>query len=185
MLRPGAVAIALLAAALLAGCVRAFPDEALRGVNRDLTLAALRADPAASVDQRVILGGEILATQPRAGETEIEVLGRRLAGGDSPELSDRSDGRFLVRAPGFLDPAVYAAGRRVTVHGRVAPPEDRPIGNLPYRYPVIAAEGVRLWPQEPTIPYAPPYYDPYWPYWGMYGPYGPYGPWAPWRPWRF
>ena len=178
MLRPGAIVIALLAAAVLSGCVSAFPEDALRGVNRELTLSALRADPTAPVDQRAILGGEILVTQPRVDETEIEVLGRRLRSDDSPERSDRSEGRFLVRARGFLDPAVYAAGRRITVVGTVLAAEERPIGSLPYRYPVIASEGIRLWPQDIAVPYPSPYYyDPYWPsYWGGYGP---------WRPYRF
>jgi outer membrane lipoprotein len=174
MSRSGAIGIAVLAVSVLTGCVSAFPDDALRGVNRELTLSALRADPAASVSQRAILGGEILATQPRVGDTEIEVLGRRLRSDDSPERSDRSDGRFLVRASGFLDPAVYAAGRRITVVGTVVAPEDRPIGALPYRYPVIASEGIRLWPKDVAAPYPPPYlYDPYGYYWG-YGPLRPY-----------
>ena len=149
-------AIALAAGLLLGGCVSAFPEEALRAVNRALSLEELRRDPAAYVNQRVLLGGEILATRPRVGETEIEVLSRRLRGDDTPERSDRSDGRFLVKTPEFLDPAVYAEGRRVTVVGRVTGGEERTIGELPYRYPVIAADRIRLWPRDYAETF-PPY----------------------------
>src|SRR3970040_2295530 len=179
--------VAVVAGLLLGGCVSAFPEEALRAVNRGLTLEELRRDPAAYVNERVLLGGEILATRPRVGETEIEVLSRRLRGGDTQERSERSDGRFLVRTPEFLDPAVYAEGRRITVVGRVTGGEQRAIGELPYQYPVIAADRIRLWPRDfvdagPLSPPSPwPYYDwpytrygppyryravpPYWPYW--------------------
>ena len=169
----------LLAPLLLAGCVSAFPDEALRSVNRAVTVAELRRAPAAYATARVILGGEILATRPRVGETEIEVLARRLRPDDTPERSDRSEGRFLVKTAEFLDPAVYAPGRRLTVLGTVTGEEERQIGELPYRYPLIAAERIRLWPQDVAathiLPVYPPgFYDwPYWPHW----PYAPYGPW--------
>ncbi len=164
---------------LLAGCVSAFPEETLRSVNRALTVEALRQSPAAHLHARVILGGEILVTRPRVGETEIELLARRLREDDTPERSDRSGGRFLVKTPQFLDPAVYAAGRRITVVGSVTGTEERTIGELPYGYPVIAAERIRLWPKDMpaahAVPVYPPgFYDwPYWPYW----PYGPYRTW--------
>ena len=173
---------ALFASLLLAGCVSAFPDEIVRSVNRTLTVAELRQAPAAHVNARVILGGEILATRPRVGETEIEVLARRLRPDDSPERSDRSEGRFLVKTADFLDPAVYAPGRRITVLGTVTAEVERPIGELPYRYPVIAAERIRLWPRDVAathiVPVYPPgFYD--WPYW-PHGPLWPYGPYRTW-----
>jgi outer membrane lipoprotein len=139
----------LVAALLVTGCAASpFPEALTRSVNRSLSVAQIRADPQAYRGTRVILGGEILATAPKARETEIEVLARHLDSGDAPERSDSSPGRFLVRMAGFLDPAVYARGRRVTVLGTVAGVEERPVGELPYVYPVIAAERIKLWPKE-------------------------------------
>ena len=163
--------LVLAAALLVAGCAASpFPEALTRSVNRSLSLAQIRGDPPAHRGEQVILGGEILATTPRPGETEMEVLSRRLDSGDAPERSDASPGRFLARMPGFLDPAVYARGRRVTVLGTVAGVEERPVGELRYVYPVIAAERVKLWPKEgawvggeyppvpldsPVLPYPP------------------------------
>ena len=150
---------------LTAACASAFPDDLLRTVERELTLAVLREAPDQHVGARVILGGEILATTPRPGQTEIEMLGRRLRRDSIPEWSDRSDGRFLVRSTQFLDPAVYAPGRQVTVLGTVTGSEERKLGELAYRYPILAAERIVLWPRplaEP-VPYPWPYfYDPFW-----------------------
>ena len=173
--------LGLALAVLLGGCASAFPKEVMRDVNTSLSADDLRRDPATYQGARVIVGGEILSTQPKPGQTEIELLARRLDDGDAPEHSDRSAGRLLLRSPDFLDPAVYAAGRRITVIGTVTGAEDRKVGELPYRYPVIAIERIRLWPQEvaqyPAYspwgpwPYGPYFYDPY--YYGGRGRYWP------------
>jgi len=139
--------LAAAAALLGAACATTpFPGELTRSVNRALTLRELRADSRAHIGARVILGGDIVATVPRSGETEIEVLSRRLGIGDVPERGDRTDGRFLVRTREFLDPAVYARGRRLTVLGTVVGSEQRRIGELPFAYPVISTERIKLWP---------------------------------------
>src|SRR5437762_146170 len=97
-----------------AGCASApFPDETLRGVDRSLRLGALRASPSAYRGARVMLGGQIIATVPKPGVTEIEILSRRLGDSGAPESGDRSDGRFLARSAKLLDPAIYAPGRRL------------------------------------------------------------------------
>ena len=147
---------------LATGCASAFPDEMLQTVNRQLTLVELREAPDQHVGARVILGGEILVTTPQSGQTTIEVLGRRLRRAQVPEWSDRSDGRFLVRSTRFLDPAVYAPGRQITVLGTVTGSEERPLGEIPYRYPILAAERLVLWPPPVATPPWPYYYDPFW-----------------------
>ncbi|HSE05720.1 MAG TPA: Slp family lipoprotein [Methylomirabilota bacterium] len=163
----------LLPPVLAAGCATAFPDEVMRTVNTAITADELRAMPEAHKGARVIVGGEILATQPREGLTEIELLTRRLRGDDSPARTDSSPGRVLLRAKDFLDPAVYAQGRRITVVGEVAGVEERKIGDVPYRYPVIGLERIRLWAQDvvvvPAYPYSWPYY--YGPYWDPFWPH--------------
>jgi len=158
----------ILLAVLVGGCATAFPESVMRTVDTRITADALVRDPAVLKGARVIIGGDILSVQPRPGLTEIELLARRLQGDDSPERSDRSPGRVLVHSPEFLDPAVYAAGRSITVVGEVTGVEERKIGEVPYRYPVIRAERIRLWPKDVAL--GPGYY----PYpWG-FSPYGPY-----------
>lgn len=160
------VRLALLAI-LVGGCATAFPDSVMRTVDTGITADQLATHPDALKGARVIVGGDILSIQPRPGVTEIELLTRRLRGDDSPEHTDRSPGRALFHTPEFLDPAVYAPGRRITVVGEVTGVEERKIGEVPYRYPVITAERIRLWPRDVLV--APGYY----PYpWGY--PYGPY-----------
>ena len=136
-------------AMITAGCATSpFSEDLARSADRALTLRELRSDPTAHVGARVMLGGEILATIPKPGETEIEVLSRTLRADGVPERGDSTNGRFLLRTPDFLDPAVYAPGRRLTVLGTVAGRSERRVGDLPYVYPVISAERIKLWPKE-------------------------------------
>lgn len=58
-----------------------FPENLARSADRALTLRELRTDTTAHLGARVILGGEVLATTPKPGETEIEVLSRPLRAG--------------------------------------------------------------------------------------------------------
>ena len=160
----------LLLAVLSGGCATAFPESVMATVNTQITADGLLSAPDAFKGARVILGGEILGVQPRPGLTEVELLTRRLRGDDSPERTDQSPGRALLHTAEFLDPAVYAPGRRITVVGVVAGVEERKIGEVPYRYPLITVELIRLWPRDIVV--APAYY----PYpWG-FGPYGYYDP---------
>jgi len=158
----------VLLATLVGGCATAFPESVMRTVDTRISADELARQPDAVKGARVILGGEILAVQPRQGLTEVELLMRRLRGDDAPERSDRSPGRALLHTPEFLDPAIYAPGRRITVVGEVTAAEERKIGEVPYRYPVIKAERIRLWPKDVVVS---PVYHPY--PWG-YSPYGPY-----------
>ncbi len=161
--------ILLLVGLLLAGCGSVFPKDSLLGVNRALTPAELRRDPDAHRGERVVLGGVILSTTPKVGQTEIEVLSRPLGESDAPRRTDQSDGRFLVTTPDFLDPAVYATGRRLSVLGAVTGGEERKVGELPYRYPVIRAERMYLWAEDVGLGGYPYYGYPF-----MYGPPGFY-----------
>ncbi len=157
---------------LLAGCATV-PEAIRRPPPGDLQPDEVRAaaTPQDYLGATVRWGGTIAAVRNLAQETEIEIVARRLDGQGRPQGDDTSRGRFLVRVSGFLDPAIYAPERELTVRGRLEGVLQRPIGEYPYRYPVVRAEQVYLWPPRPTQPApAPPYYyDPFW-----------YDPWYPW-----
>jgi len=160
--RRSALAATLLLA--LMGCASVVPEEFQAGADRTLTLTDIWARPEASRGRTMILGGEILQVTPKPSGTEVEVLERPLGRQDRPERTDTSQGRFLVMMEGFLDPAVYRAGREVTVVGDVEGVTARPIGEVTYTFPVLRGRYLYLWPiREPVV-----YYEPVWPYpyWG-------------------
>ncbi len=123
----------------------------------------------------VILGGYILETTNLASETILKVLQTPLRMGEEPESRDSSQGRFLVYCNGFLDPAVYAKDRAVTVAGRVIGSAVEKIGAKRVLYLKIENREIYLWPEYTNLP---PYYYPR-PYpWSWHGyPNYPYSFW--------
>jgi len=166
---------AVLATALITGCASKVPPSIREPIAGSPTLAAVHRQPAAYVGDAVRWGGTIVAVANGPDTTRIEVVGRKLRGEGRPRAGDTTPGRFLADVTGFLDPALYAAGRSVTVVGTLAPPETHTIGDYPYRFPVVRVRSHYLWPEEEPARerhYPPPwYYDPWHPHPWPYHPY--------------
>lgn len=142
----------------------------------------LRLHPEAYIGETVILGGQVIETRNRPEGTTLVVLERPLGLGERPVQANASGGRFLVRFPEFLDPVVFAAGRKVTVAGVVTGTVTEKIGDAEVSCVLLDGREVHLW-KESEPPYYPiPWYSPYptwYPYWYPYW-YDPY--WGS-RPW--
>lgn len=163
----------LLAAAWLAGC-STVPEAIRRAPDAEVTLATARTAPEQYRGTAVRWGGSIVTVRNLKDESVIEIVSRRLESYGRPLEEDRSDGRFLATVRGFVDPAIYSAGREVTVRGTITGSVEQTIGEHRYRFVQVAVEEVYLWPPrvEP-VPYY--YYDPFW------DPYYPWG-WPYYRP---
>ena len=140
---PAALIILVMA---LAGCAAGISEQARSKVTYAGTFRALQKDTGRYQGQTVMLGGKILQTQAMEGATEIVVLQLELNSSDRPQDNDQSQGRFIIRSSGFLDPAIYPPGALITVVGTVQTNEVRPIGQMAYRYPVIKLVEIKKWP---------------------------------------
>jgi len=142
-----------------------------RETDRAIGFQGLFGDPDAYRGRTALLGGEIIEVRNFPGNTLIFVLQRPLGLRDEPAVDKKSGGRFLVIAPGFLDPAIYRAGRKVTVVGIVQGELTRRLGDLDYRYPLALIRDIHIWTEERAGGYD--YYR--WDHWG-WGWY-PSSPW--------
>lgn len=145
MTRPSTVPrlLAIAAAMALGACATA--PQPLRGEFSPVTPE--QAGSSGAEGERVRWGGSIIAVDPRTDSTCFEVLGRPLSGNARPRDTDLGTGRFLACRGGFYDPAIFAEGREMTVVGRIAGSEVRPVGEYAYPYPRVDAEVVFLWPE--------------------------------------
>lgn len=173
MMQPRAQSLAAALLLLLAGC--ASTPEALQGTFRAL-------DPAAAAEgdigSNVRWGGTLLEVRPEKQRTCFEILSRPLSDTGRPRADASSGRRFIACRDGFVDPAAFPAERLVTVAGELTGFHTRPIGDYDYRFPVVTARAIHLWP-EPVQrdPYPPPWwYDPYYPSPYYHGRY-PYWRW--------
>lgn len=106
---------------LLAGCAHSPIVESWRqAAANQPSFEEINADPEAFTGQKVILGGEVARAKFQPEVAEIEIWQKRLDSGDRPEESfGPSQGRFLVRCTGALDPADYFRGSPITVAGEI------------------------------------------------------------------
>jgi outer membrane lipoprotein len=164
----------LLLVGWLVGCATAPPvyDPIQDGNFQGPTLAAARAQPDAFLQTRVRWGGTIARVDNRREETWLEIVEQPLGKNGRPTETDASAGRFIARVPDFLDPAIYAVGRSITVVGVLTGVTPGQVGDYRTTYPVVTVERHRLWPEfrPPEVLYVP---APLW--------YGPGYPWGYWR----
>lgn len=133
---------------LMSACAPVISQKTMSTVDKSISFTTLQQNPNAFKGRIVLLGGQIIATTVKADETWIEILEKSLDYQQRPSDTDKSSGRFLVRFPGFLDPAIYASGRKLTVVGQVDGKVVRPLKDLNYSYPVLTAKEHYLWKPE-------------------------------------
>ncbi|MCB1774772.1 MAG: Slp family lipoprotein [Gammaproteobacteria bacterium] len=171
---PRGIVLSSVLAVLLGGCATAPPAGLEDNLPQQPSQREAQARPDAFVGSAVRWGGEILSVRNDPASTDVEIFGRPLLDNAEPAAEGGDGIRFLARIDGFVDPAEYAPGKRLAVRGTLAKAETRPVGEFPYRYPVVVVERFHLWPaHEPVEPVYwrdPWFYDPWWP-WGPWGPY--------------
>lgn len=108
-------------------------------------------------------GGVIVEVENEANFSALQVLSYPLNSSARPGLDEKEQGRFVVKSPSFLDPAVYTKNTPITVAGNLLGITERKIGNKSLQLPMISANHIQLWQDD--------YYYPYYPYYG-YGGWG-------------
>jgi outer membrane lipoprotein len=133
---------------LLAACTPAISKDSLKMADPTLTFPMLVKDPESYRGKNILVGGQILATNARDGETWVEVLQKPLDWQHEPKDTDESYGRFLVRFSGFADPAIYSPGKKITFLGEVEGKKVQRLREMDYTYPVLIPREHHLWKPE-------------------------------------
>ena len=153
-----------------------------------LSYTEASSDPNSYKNTSVRWGGSIIDVDNEQDYTLIQVLSYPLDFTGRPQFSKPSQGRFVIKSSEFLDPAVYAKDREITVAGVLEGDIERTVGKKTVRLPLVSSISMYLWPIYLADPYGYGYrgyggwgYNPYYGY-GYYGgpPYyggGYYRPW--------
>ncbi len=152
----------IVTAMLLAACASNIPDAIRIAPDNGISIKAVQSSPNSHIDAQVRWGGAIISIDNKPNETWIEVLARPLDYEGEPNSKAADLGRFLARTNRFLDPAIYAPERKITIRGRLENTIVRLIGKHPYRFPLIQIQAHHLWPKPPEI--TDPWHDPWYPY---------------------
>ena len=143
MMRNLSLLIALTALAL-AGC-HPLSQDARTGTDRDLTVAALCADPAAFRGRALVLGGALVHHEQVDGTSLLELMPWRVNRLGEPLYPEETDRRLLVRSPVALDPVTYEPGVLVTFAGRVQGEEAKIRQEQEIRYPLLELIEIHAW----------------------------------------
>lgn len=136
------LAVVLLVAA---GCGTVISENVMKTVDRGIEFKSVVADPAKYEGRSVVFGGTIIKVENFENRTVMEVVQEGMNSQLKPVSKDESAGRFLAKFDRFMDPAIFAAGKKITVAGVVSGTETRPLGKGNYRYPVISPTEHYLW----------------------------------------
>ncbi|UYU30467.1 Slp/YeaY family lipoprotein [Siccibacter colletis] len=171
----------LAAATLLSGCVTV-PD-AIKGTSPtpQQDLARVMNAPELFVGQEARFGGKVMAVENQQGKTRLEIATVRLDEGARPTLNEPSRGRIYAEVTGFLDPVDFR-NQLVTVVGPITGTAEGKIGNTPYKFLVMQAQGYKRWRVTQQVMMPPQPMDPW--LWGPHpwrGGYG-YGGWGWYNP---
>jgi outer membrane lipoprotein len=139
-------------AAILSSCAYPISDVYRREARPDVDFNTVHSDPAAYRGTLVIWGGEIIRTVTTGEKSDIIVLETPLDHWGKPLSDVHSQGRFIVQDNRFLDPAVYAKGRKITVAGVIIGEQRNRLDRTYYNYPLIKADQIHLWEESgPTV----------------------------------
>lgn len=147
MLSRRAINCLALLALLLGGCAGSPPFDTA-GVDRTLLPVRSSVESPDMTGRQVVWGGTIMNTVNLRDRTRVEVLAFPLDKRDKPQLDDPPLGRFIAEQDGFLDPAVYAPDRLISVTGTVTGIEPESSGGSRQGYPSVRAGTLYLWPRE-------------------------------------
>ncbi len=131
---------------VLAGCAGT-PASKRSVAARDITPTQVMTAPDDYRFKSVEWGGIIQHAKNLRERTELEVVAYPLSGDGRPRTDERPLGRFIAARKGYLETADYAKGREVTVRGIVEGIRGGKVGEADYRFPVVAADELKLWPR--------------------------------------
>ncbi|SFW11895.1 Slp family lipoprotein [Nitrosovibrio sp. Nv17] len=157
---------------LLLGACAGLPSGVKDIPVKNVSYGQVIQDPAAYRNTPVRWGGVIIDVENEDSFTLVQVLSYPLSYYGRPQLSRASEGRFVIRSDEFLDPAVYAKDKEITVAGTLQDDVERTIGKKVVRLPLLTSQAIHLWPTYQAGPYGYGYPGP----WGYgFSPYMGYG----------
>ncbi|MBI5016803.1 MAG: Slp family lipoprotein [Deltaproteobacteria bacterium] len=139
--------VSFLLALGVCACVLRAPLDT-RGVDPGLTPDRAAAAAKEASGRTVQWGGLLIRTTNLEEVTELEVLAYPLDRQGRPRTGEAPQGRFLALRDGYVEAAVYAPGRLVTVVGRFSGTRAGLIGAMEYLYPLVKVEQLYLWPAD-------------------------------------
>lgn len=129
---------------LLTACSGLSP--AVRDMHvKDISYKQAKQDIEGYENVPVRWGGIIIDVENEDAYSLMQVLYYPLDYFGRPRLN-KPEGRFVIKSPEFLDPAIYASDREITAAGLIDGMIERIVDKKKIMVPMISSTAIHLWP---------------------------------------
>jgi outer membrane lipoprotein len=111
----------------------------------DVGLNTVKADFASYLEMPLRWGGKIINVTNKKNLSQVQLLFYPLNRFGRPSMAAKTEGRFMISANEFLDPAVYKEGVEVTVLGVLTGKIKQQVGEKILTLPVLSIKHIHLW----------------------------------------
>jgi len=153
----------------LAGC-SGLPKPMRGNAYSNQPLSSVQTNIAHHQNKAFRWGGTVINVVNEKDSSQVQFLFYPINRYGRPLTDRKTEGRFAITSPLFLDPAIYKEGSEVTVTGILSGVIKQRIGKKVLTLPLLTLKDIHLWPEYQQIdnrvylyPYPPhsPYYFPY------------------------
>lgn len=140
----------------------------------NIHLSVVNTDISRYQNTRVRWGGTIISVVNEKNSSQIQALFYPVGSYGRPLVDRKTEGRYAMSTPLFLDPAIYKEGTEITVTGVISGQIQQQVGKKTLALPLLTIDNIHIWPlrqqQEGGFYPYPRYYYPYYynPYFGYY-----------------
>jgi outer membrane lipoprotein len=132
-----------------AGCAPPISRPSLNLVDPSVSFADLLQNLERYRGRTLLLGGAIAAVRGLpGGGSDLELVQFPTDRRGRITATNTSGGRFIARDGVFRDPAIYRAGRLMTLVATVEGVRQGRLGDVDYSYPVLTVHELHLWPED-------------------------------------
>jgi outer membrane lipoprotein len=129
---------------LLSGC------SGLPTVMRDTSysntrLSAVKMDISAYQNMSFRWGGTVINVINKKDSSQIQVLYYPISRYGRPLTDRKTEGRFVITSPQFLDPAIFKEGTAITVTGVLSGEIKQQVGEKTLTLPLLTIDNIHIW----------------------------------------
>ncbi len=136
----------LLALCLLLNACSTLPPAIENAPEPDIAYHQANQDLNSYKNAKVRWGGLIIDVENEQNFSIVQIMNYPLDSFGRPQLSQPTEGRFVIKTPEFLDPAIYTKNSEITVAGSLQGTIERIIDKKHIYPPLILASTIYLWP---------------------------------------
>jgi len=141
----------------------------------NINLSTVKTNIPAYQNKAFRWGGTVINVSNEKDSSLIQLLFYPISRYGRPLIEKKTEGRFAISSPLFLDPAIYKEGTEITVTGILAGKIKQKIGKKTLTLPLLTVDNIHIWPPRSQIDersHIPPYYSfPYYRYNSYYNYY--------------